>query len=304
MLNKIRPYMMPVAMLLGGVCYSLFSRLSFLTPYLIFTMLSLTYCNLALRRVRLVPLHGWLIGIQVAGSVAVYWLLRPLGEVLAQAGMICVLAPTATSAPVITRLLGGNVESLTTYSLLCNAVVAVLAPAWFSLVGARGEEVSFVESFLGIGRQVGVLLVLPFVLGLAVQRVWPGVVNRARTFSNISFCLWSIALTVVSANIVSFILAQDAGHYRQEVAMAACSFVICVGQFVVGRRLGRRCGETIAGGQGLGQKNTILAIWMAQTYLNPLSSLGPGTYVLWQNIVNSFQVWRKSRRGESRKGKG
>ncbi|MDR0371845.1 MAG: transporter, partial [Prevotellaceae bacterium] len=28
-------------------------------------------------------------------------------------------------------------------------------------------------------------------------------------------------------------------------------------------------------------------------YLNPVSSIGPGTYVLWQNIVNSYQIWRK-----------
>jgi len=41
----------------------------------------------------------------------------------------------------------------------------------------------------------------------------------------------------------------------------------------------------------LGQKNTILAIWMAQMYLNPISSIAPGAYVLWQNIINSYQVW-------------
>ena len=33
-------------------------------------------------------------------------------------------------------------------------------------------------------------------------------------------------------------------------------------------------------GQALGQKNTVLAIWMAVTYLNPLSSVGPGSYCL------------------------
>jgi len=43
----------------------------------------------------------------------------------------------------------------------------------------------------------------------------------------------------------------------------------------------------------LGQKNTILAIWMAHTYLNPLSSVAPGSYVLWQNIINSCQLWKK-----------
>ena len=294
-MNKIRPYMMPVAMLLGGVCYPFFSRSAFLTPWLIFTMLLLTYCNLSLRRVRPTAMHGWLISIQVLGSVAVYLLLRPLDEVLAQAVMVCLLAPTATSAPVITRLLGGSVESLTTYSLMCNAVVAVLAPLMFSWAGG-GESVSFAESFFTVGRQVGVLLVVPFVLGVLVRRLVPKVATCARTFSNISFCLWSVALTIVSANIVNFILAQDAGHYRQEMVMAACSLCVCIAQFAVGRKIGRRYGDTIAGGQGLGQKNTILAIWMAQTYLNPLSSVGPGTYVLWQNMVNSYQVWRKSRK--------
>ena len=45
--------------------------------------------------------------------------------------------------------------------------------------------------------------------------------------------------------------------------------------------------------EALGQKNTVLAIWMAYTYLNPLSSVGPGSYVLWQNIINSYQLWKK-----------
>lgn len=293
-MNKIRPYMMPFAMLLGSVCYPFFSRLAFATPWLIFTMLLLTYCNLSLRRIRLLPMHAWLIGIQVLGSVAVYWLLHPFNEVLAQAAMICVMAPTATSAPVITRLLGGNVENLITYSLLCNGVVAVMAPLVFSWLGER-ESLSFVESFLSIGRRVGLLLIGPFVLGVLVRSLWPRVSEYGRAFANLSFCLWSVALTIVSANIVNFILAQDAGHYRLEMVIAAVSLVICVGQFLTGRSLGRRYGETVAGGQGLGQKNTILAIWMAQTFLNPLSSLGPGTYVLWQNLVNSFQVWRKAK---------
>jgi BASS family bile acid:Na+ symporter len=55
---------------------------------------------------------------------------------------------------------------------------------------------------------------------------------------------------------------------------------------------------TIAGGQGMGQKNTILAIWLTQTYLNPIASLGPGMYVIWQNVVNSWQIWKKKRTEE------
>ena len=75
--------------------------------------------------------------------------------------------------------------------------------------------------------------------------------------------------------------------------MAAVSFVICLLQFAVGRWLGRKYGDTVAGGQSLGQKNTVLAVWMSQAFLNPLSSVAPTAYIVWQNFVNSYQIYRK-----------
>ncbi len=89
---------------------------------------------------------------------------------------------------------------------------------------------------------------------------------------------------------------QKGADVTEEWWMASFALAICVAQFALGRRVGRRYGDTISGGQGLGQKNTILAIWMAQTYLNPLSSIAPASYVLWQNMINSFQLWLKERR--------
>jgi predicted Na+-dependent transporter len=89
--------------------------------------------------------------------------------------------------------------------------------------------------------------------------------------------------------------AQGKSQIIIELAIAIGALVICVFQFWLGRRIGRKLDDTVAGGQGLGQKNTVLAIWMAQMYLNPLSSIGPGAYVLWQNSVNSWQIWRQRR---------
>jgi len=60
----------------------------------------------------------------------------------------------------------------------------------------------------------------------------------------------------------------------------------------MGRMIGAKYGERIAAGQALGQKNTIFAIWMAQTYLSPLVSIAPAAYVLWQNTINSYQIWK------------
>jgi len=35
-----------------------------------------------------------------------------------------------------------------------------------------------------------------------------------------------------------------------------------------------------------------LSIWVAYMYLNPVSSIGAGCYVLWQNIINSLELWQ------------
>jgi len=67
---------------------------------------------------------------------------------------------------------------------------------------------------------------------------------------------------------------------------------LCFVQFLIGRGVGRWLGEEVNAGQGLFQKNTALSIWVAYMYLNPVASVGAGCYVLWQNIINSFEIWQ------------
>ena len=77
--------------------------------------------------------------------------------------------------------------------------------------------------------------------------------------------------------------------------IAMLSLILCFVLFLVGRFIGRHLGDEIDGGQALFQKNTALSIWVAYTYLNPVASVGAGCYVLWQNIINSYQLWKKNR---------
>lgn len=97
---------------------------------------------------------------------------------------------------------------------------------------------------------------------------------------------------------VKFLSEQQNPDYTTEISLAAIALAICLAQFKAGKYIGNRYGERIAAGQGLGQKNTILAIWMSQMYLNPVASVGPASYVLWQNIVNSYQLWIKKNRDD------
>lgn len=282
---------MPIAMLLGVILHEYVNILAFLTPYLIAIMLLITYCNISFKEIRFTKLHLWLILMQVIGAVVFYYLLYPIHPIIAQAAMICIFAPTATSAPVITGMLGGNVASLTAFSLLSNMIIVIVAPILFALTGEI-STISFSHSVWIVFQKVFLLLFLPFFGALLLRKYFPRIRYEVQKAKSLSFYLWSFALIIITGKTVQFILDQESPDYRIEISIAIIALIICVSQFLLGRKLGSICNDTIAGGQGLGQKNTILAIWMAQTYLNPISSIGPGAYVLWQNIVNSYQVWR------------
>jgi BASS family bile acid:Na+ symporter len=283
--------MLPLAMLSGAFFYEFFQQLSFLTPGLIFSMLFITYCKLSFRDLKFSGLHIWLLMVQLIGCLVVYGGLVWFDPVVAEGGLICVLAPTATAAAVVTGMLGGSVACLAAYTLMSSLVVAVVSPLIFTLLGEH-PDMSFWTSILYICRQVMPVLVLPFALALLLERVFPAVHRRLKKLQILSFYLWALGLTIVTGKTVYFIVHQENVNVVEEWWMAALALVICIFQFGLGRRIGRRYGDAVSGGQGLGQKNTILAIWMAQVYLNPLSSIAPASYVLWQNIINSYQLWK------------
>lgn len=284
---------MPISMLIGVTFYPVFSELSFITPFLIFAMLLLSYTNISVRAIQFTKMHIYLLVIQIVCSILVYFLLSSwVDPVIAQGAMICILAPTATSAVVITGMLGGNTTSLTAYSLLSNLSIALVAPILFTLVG-NSNDMSFIDELWQITQRVFVLLLLPFLISILLDQFAPKIHRAILKKQSASFYLWNIALIIVTASTVNFLQKEGRAHFTMACIIFFLALIICVSQFLVGRKIGKHFNDTVAGGQGLGQKNTILAIWMAQTYLNPISSIGPGAYILWQNIINSYQVWRK-----------
>ncbi len=289
--------MLPIAMVIGIVFYKQLAIFAPIIPYLLSVMLFITYSRIILRDIRLTKFHYILLGIQYGGSMLVYLLFFKFNTTLAQAAMICVLAPTAASAPVITGILGGNISSIAAYSFISNLSIALLSPLFLALFGdASMETISFGASVVIIFKKVFPVLLLPFILALTVSSVSPKIHDKIRKAQILSFYLWAVALTIVTSRVTMFITIQDNASYKLKIIIAGVALIICLLQFWFGRRIGKKYNSTVAGGQGLGQKNTILAIWLTQTYLNPVASIGPGSYVLWQNIVNSYQLWRKERK--------
>lgn len=298
--RNVKTVAMPSAMLVGAVLCRLVTALEtwsgrMVTPVLIFLMLFVTFCRVRPSEMRLSMLHGWLLLFQTIACVGVYFLLLPLDRTVAQGAMICVLAPVAMAAVVIGGMLGANVATMATYSLLCNMAVALLAPAVLSFAGTGAC------SFAGMLARIVPLLVLPFAAAQCCRAVLPGVAGWVAAHSRISFYLWLVSLAVVIGRTTAFLIDLHDASAATELWLAAAALAICLVQFKTGRAIGRRYGDPAAGGQSLGQKNTVLAVWMAQSFLDPISSVAPTAYIVFQNFVNSYQIWRKDReRAENR----
>ena len=302
-------------MLVGTVVYYCFARIpflapvkpavwslvSFLTPFLIFAQLLLTFCKVEPRDMKPTRWHGWLLLFQllsclVVAAILVWVPMSPTYHEVFEGAMVCLICPTATAAAVITGKLGGNAGSLTTYTLLSNVLAAVVVPLLFPVVEVHAE-VGFFAAFSRILIKVFPLLICPFIAACLLRAFLPRVRAFLANFSNLAFYLWGIALAIVSGQTVRSLVSSDApGGVKWLIALAGLA--ACCLQFFLGKRIGSHYNERISGGQALGQKNTVLAIWMAYTYLDPLSSVGPGSYVLWQNVFNSWQLWKKRQRDE------
>ncbi len=286
-------YLLPLAMIVGFIFYKQLKVLSPATPFLLAIMLLISYSRIDWREIKFTKAHIILLAIQYLGSIAVYITLKPINPILAQGAMICIFAPTATAAPVVVGLLGGNIGSAATFTLFSNLSTAFMAPIYFTLMSSNTTDIHFLYSFLFILKRVLPVLVLPFLLALLFKSRIPKLHNKLQTSQIFSYYIWGLALAIVIANMVYFVIQEGNNNFRLEVMLAITSFIIAITQFAVGRKVGSKFNITVTGGQGLGQKNTILAVWLTQTYLHPIASLGPGFYILWQNLINSYQIWKK-----------
>ena len=163
--------------------------------------------------------------------------------------------------------------------------------------GIRGkEQMTFWGAFSLIMQKVCLVLVVPMLLALLTKSL-----PQLRRFHqwlihipDLSFYLWGCSLMIVTGTTLRNIF--HAGTSVLFLSLIGISgLVLCLFQYAVGRYIGRFFGTSIESGQALGQKNTAFAIWIAATYLHPLSTVGPGCYILWQNIINSIEIWKKGK---------
>ena len=269
-----------------------------LQPLLIFFMLFLTFCRINPRHLRLSPWHGWLLLIQgglftVGGLLLAVWTDCP-ARVELEGAMICLICPTATASAVIVKKLDGSVAAVTTYLVLINLLVAIIVPILAPWAHPQ-PGINVLAASAMILAKVFPLLLLPLIAALLVRYLSPKLHFKLTHLTWLSFYLWAVALSLAIAVTVRSIVHSSVPVSTMWI-LVAISLVCCIFQFWAGRKIGAKYGDKITAGQALGQKNTVLAIWMGYTFFSPVTAMCGGFYSIWHNVINSWQLYEHKKK--------
>ena len=309
----LKDWTLPVSMGVGAVVYLVFAYvpqldraalffdpvMEAILPLFMFLVLFVTFCKVDFHKMRPVWWHLWvsifnLLFVGIVMALILGLNLKDEKLVLMEALLMCIISPCATAAAVVTQKLGGSLEQTTTFTFLSNFITVMLVPLCFPMI-EKGADVSFVSAFTKILYQVVILLVVPMLLAYVVKHTMHRLHQKIISIRDLSFYLWGCSLMIVTGTTVKNILHAEASVLLLAV-IALLGLLLCIIQFAVGRFIGHFFNRAQEAGQALGQKNTAFAIWLGITYLNPLSSVGPGCYILWQNIINSIEIWQERKK--------
>jgi len=308
-----KKWTLPVAIVVGTVSYLTFYYIpaldragdvllrvfDSLLPKLVFLMLLITFCKIDFAQMRLHRWHAGVLAVQVLLVVVnvgvILWLKRHqsqcaiLSPIVWEAILTCAIAPTAAAASVVVGKLGGNMATMTSFILLSSLASALMIPVVFPML-EQTVSVDFWEAAWLILRKLSTVLLLPLVLGWLMQRYAKGVCQWIAKYPNLNFYCWAVTLSITTGITVKNIVHSEASA-RVLILVAVTTFLLCLVQFGLGRGVGHVLGKKVNAGQALFQKNTALSIWVSYMYLSPVASIGAGCYVLWQNIINSLELW-------------
>ena len=195
------------------------------------------------------------------------------------------MTPTANAAPVITGLLGRREDYATVSVVSTNLFTAVaLAPVSALVFGDALE----IDTF-SLAWKTMMLVGVPFALSVIFRNFMKPVAAFVRRRKFLSFYLWMVMLFTVCAQSSAYVSKQERLSPTLLLEIFALAASLCAINFAAGYFLGeprfrRECS------QSLGQKNTMLMLWVGLAFFNPVVALGPTFYVVCHNLWNSWQL--------------
>lgn len=309
-----RKFALPCSLVLGALGYLIFAYIPFLQPLgdavgprlvelmpvVLFALLYVTFCKIEIKEMKPKAWHFVLQLIRTSLALLMVIAICLFGKnyeakVILEGAFICFICPTAAAVAVVTEKLGGSIGSLTIYTVIANIFTMIIIPSLFPMV-EKGADVSFLYMSMMVFRNVTTVLVVPLLLALLSRKFLPRFVDKVKSVKDLGFYMWCFNLTILMGETLRNFLHSTVSGWILALLLIV-PLAVCLVQFAIGKAVGRHWDASISAGQALGQKNTIVGIWLTLTFLNPLAAVAPGAYVVWQNLVNGWQLWYKEKYG-------
>jgi bile acid:Na+ symporter, BASS family len=265
---------------------------TFLIRYFLMVLLFFTFLDVKINSDLLTIRHFVLLFITIVTSLIIYFVVRLFNIDAAQAAFITAIGPTAIAAPVIISLKKGKVEFAAVSLLLNNIIITLSIPFLLLLVtGNSGSEISIIDVLI----PVIVTLSVPFLSAQGTKIIAPKIWKFLVEWKDSTFYLLILNIYIATSDASDYIQHSSPDNYGSLFLIAGISGVLCLLMFSLGWFIG---GKKYAAesSQALGQKNNAFTIWIALTYMNPIAVIGPISYVLFQNIYVSYELYIHNKR--------
>ncbi len=280
-----------ITALLLGVLFPYGYEYTFLIRYFLMSMLFFSFLDIRFSRKVINKIHFVILAATIAVSVLFFFLLLPFDSNLAQAAFITAIAPTAIGAPVITSLTKGKVEFVTLSLLLNNIAIAFLIPFFVPLLMGSHYDISVGKILVPVFITISIPFALAQLLKFSLPVVWKKLVE----WKEAAFYVWMLNIYVATSDASHYINSELLGKLGIVFQIALVSLALCVLFFTSGWLIGGK-NYRAESKQAMGQKNNAFSIWVALTFMSPISVLGPIFYVFMQNLYISWYLYKTNQK--------
>lgn len=296
--NK-RAIIMPAAILLG-IFLPQAHFLSAILPFSIGLMMILTFIEKISPQEHGVTFkieaHAFLTSLVLCAALIGAYYAFGLSKALLLGGLIVCLAPPANAAPAMTKILGGNPVLALKILIVGHLIACFTIPLIFGyFTGNSGEYFAMSRR---IFNSIQPIISIPLAIALGLRAFYPEIADKVENYQKYTLYIWCFNVFIIISRASYDIRSMGpeqlwrSGVFQEELVLSA---VLCGLLFFLGWFFDRKH-HPIEGSQSMGQKNTMLVIWISQAYAGSVAALCPVFYVVWQNIVLSWMSRGKKKK--------
>lgn len=249
-------------------------------------MLFLTFTGIRIRYKDVGRVHIQACLLVIALSFFHYGWVCLFFPKLAMVGFIIGSTPTAAAAAVVANMMKLDVPFVTLATVLSNIVSVMFIPLMLPLL----LQQPLVVSPYYIVLDVFIILGLPLIAGQLITQKNKPLTDKIVKLKPLSFGFFIFNMLIASSNGSDYIRSNSDISANTVLLIAVITFIMGFINYKAGEWTAPKALK-YESGLATGRKNTMFALWLSITYVNPMVGLAPVFYLVFHNLYNSVQLW-------------